>query len=60
MSEVVTLTDTDIVDLGSEIAGFLMFREWNAPRDDRVGVRRVVLDDETIEALANEITVRLA
>lgn len=59
MSGTMNLSPADIINIGSEVAGFIMFREWNAPPSETVGIVRIALDDETIHALADEIASRL-
>jgi len=59
MTDTFDLAPADVIGIGSEVAGFLMFREWNAPPSDAVGLRVVVLAQESIEALADEIASRL-
>ena len=58
MSEV-TLSHADHVAIGSEVANFLMFREWNAPHEENHGVRVVVLSEESVQAIADELASRL-
>jgi len=58
MSEI-TLSHADHVAIGSEVANFLMFREWNTPHADIPRLKIVVLSEESIQAIADEISCRL-
>ena len=59
MSNAITLSPTDTIQLGAEIANFIMFREWNVPHSERVALRRITLSEESVSAIADEVAARL-
>jgi len=58
-SNSITLSHADHVAIGSKIAGFLMFREWNVPHNNNHNIRTVVLSEESVQAIADELAARL-